>query len=424
MGARACGVGLLQGAWAKIHRLPAARPRFLAANLVLQLAFGLLAMTVCLPSMQDWPELFGASQASVQLTFSAYVAAYGSLQLVFGALSDHHGRKPVLMAGIALAIVGSVAAALAPSLAVLTAARALQGAGTAAGMVIGRALVQDYYEPAERTRMMAFVGMTMGFVPPTATLLGGQLHVRFGWQAGFWLMAALGVLLLVMAWRGLPAGSPQPGVARGWRSVLTGYRELAREPAFPWFVLLLSVTTATFYVFLAGAPIVLKGYGVTPERLGWYIMTPPLAYIVGNVLTSRLVRTHSDRSIMVAGQASTVASLVLLLVLGWWGPRDPLAFSLPLLLLGFGHGLLVPPTLAGTVGLVPALAGSAAAVAGLMQQVGGAAGGYFVGLVPHEGPANLAMQMLAWTLVGAIALGVLTMRHKVGHRHRSLHGHD
>jgi DHA1 family bicyclomycin/chloramphenicol resistance-like MFS transporter len=397
----------------------AARPRFLALNLVLQLAFGLMAMTVCLPSMQDWPQLFDASQASVQLTFSAYVAAYGGLQLVWGPLSDRHGRKPVLMAGIALAIAGSAAAALAPNLWLLTLARTLQGAGTAAGMVIGRALVQDFYAPAERTRMMAFVGMTMGFVPPTATLLGGQLHVRIGWQAGFWLMAVLGAVLLAMAWRGLPGGAPQAATARGWRDLLAGYAQLAREPVFRWFVLLLAVTTATFYVFLAGAPIVLKGYGVTPERLGWYIMTPPIAYIAGNLLTSRLVRTHSDRFIMLAGQGCTLASLLVLLALGWWGPRDPLAFSLPLLLLGLGHGLLVPPTLAGTVGLVPALAGSAAAVAGLMQQVGGAVGGYLVGLVPHDGQVNLAAQMLAWAAAGAMALWVLTARHGVGHHARS-----
>ena len=68
-----------------------------------QLAFGLLAMTICLPSMLDWPRLFGASQASVQLTFSGFIAAYGCLQLVYGALSDRLGRKPMLLVGLALA---------------------------------------------------------------------------------------------------------------------------------------------------------------------------------------------------------------------------------------------------------------------------------------------------------------------------------
>lgn len=384
------------------------RHGWLIANLVAQLAFGLLSMTICLPSMQDWGATFGAGQAAVQLTFSGYIAAYGALQLVYGPLSDRIGRKPVLMLGIALAGIGSLLAAAAPGLGVLTLARVLQGAGTAAGMVVGRALVQDFFSGRERTRVMAMVGMTMGLVPPTATLVGGQLHVRLGWQANFVLLAGVAVLLFVAAWKGLPASTGRgSGDAKPWGELFAGYARLAREPVFVWHVLLLAGTTATFYAFLGGAPIVLANYGVTPDRLGWYLMAPPLAYIAGNALTARLIRIRSETFLMLLGQCVTLAGLLLLLAVGLAGPRSPLALALPLLVLGIGHGLLVPPTLAGTVGVVPALAGSAAAVAGLMQQVGGSLGGYFVGLVTHEGQVHLALQMLGWTLPGFVALFAL-----------------
>ena len=382
---------------------PPTRHAWLMANLLALLAFGLLAMTMCLPSMQDWPATFSTSQAAVQLTFSGYVAAYGGMQLVYGAVSDRIGRKPVLMAGLALATAGSLLAALAPSLALLTAARVLQGAGTAAGMVIGRALVQDLFSGRERTRMMAFVGMTMGLVPPAAMLAGGQLHVRLGWQANFVLLGVLGAGLMVAAWRGLPHLQPARANAGGWSTLATGYLRLLRTPAFGLHVVLLSTMTAAFYTFLAGAPIVLRGYGVTPERVGLFVMFVPLSYIAGNVLTTRLIQRLGDRSIMALGQAASLAGLLLLLAFAILGWRTPLAFTLPLMLLGVGHGLLVPPALTGTVGLVPALAGSAAAVAGLMQQVTGAFGGFAVGLVEHQGPVNLGGLMLGWTLLGAAA---------------------
>src|SRR5689334_9425481 len=95
------------------------RSPWLTANLIAQLAFGLLAMSICLPSMQDWPATFGASQASVQLTLSAFIAAYGGLQLVWGPWSDRIGRKPLLLAGLVLSCAGSLLAAFAPSLAAL-----------------------------------------------------------------------------------------------------------------------------------------------------------------------------------------------------------------------------------------------------------------------------------------------------------------
>lgn len=373
---------------------------WLTANLISQLAYGLLAMTICLPSMQDWPATFAASQAGVQLTLSAFIVAYGGLQLVWGPWSDRVGRKPLLLAGLVLSCAGSVLAAFAPSLAMLTFARVVQGAGCAAGMVIARAMVQDLFTGNERTRVMAFVGMTMGVCPPLATLVGGHLHVRFGWQANFVLMAVLGALLFASAWIGLPAaGAAQPRKG-GVRELLAGYGRLMREPAFLLYVLLLASTTATFYTFLGGAPIVLKGYGVTPERIGWYIMCIPVAYIFGNLWTSRMVRRHTDRRIMAVGQVWTLCGLLVLLAVGIWGARTPLALALPLVLLGIGHGLLAPPTLSGTVGLIPALAGSAAAVGGLMQQMSGAFGAFVVGLVPHDGQVNLAVLMLAWAVCG------------------------
>jgi len=168
-------------------------------------------------------------------------------------------------------------------------------------------------------------------------------------------------------------------------------------------VLLLAMTTATFYAFLGGAPIVLGSYGVKPDGVGFYIMAIPGSYIVGNYLTTRLARRISERRIMNLGQGLTVGGVALMLLLALAGLNTPLAFALPLVLLGIGHGLLVPPALAGTVGLLPALAGSAAAVAGLSQQLMGAVGGFAVGLFHHEGAANLGWLMLGLALCGALA---------------------
>ncbi|MBT9463652.1 multidrug effflux MFS transporter [Hydrogenophaga sp.] len=380
----------------------------LIANLIAQLAFGLLAMTICLPSMQEWGAMFGSDQASVQLTFSGYVVAYGGLQLLYGPWSDRLGRKKVLMFGLTLAGLGSVLAALSPSLAWLTAARVLQGAGCAAGMVVGRAMVQDLFTGPERTRVMAYVGMAMGLIPPTATILGGQIHVRLGWQANFVLIAVLAVVLFVAAWKGLPDHTPATTEQPHWLgAMLSSYARLAREPSFLLFVFILAMTTANFYAFLAGAPIVLGSYGVGPAGIGYYIMVVPLSYILGNYLTTHLVHRTGDRAMMMLGQVCTVGGVALMLGLALANVDTPLAFALPLMLMGLGNGFLVPPALTGTVGLVPALAGSAAAVAGLAQQLMGAVGGYTVGLVPHHGAVNLGWLMLglgSMALVGQVVL--------------------
>ncbi|WP_291934074.1 Bcr/CflA family efflux MFS transporter [Limnohabitans sp.] len=383
---------------------PAAHSPWLIANVLAQISFGLLAMTLCLPSMQEWGTIFNTHQADVQLTFSGYVVAYGALQLVYGPLSDRHGRKPILMLGLVVAGLASVMAALATDIATLTAARVLQGAGSAASMVVSRSMVQDLFAGPQRTRVMAYIGMALGMCPPLATLIGGQIHVRYGWQTNFVLLAVLAVVLLVAAWLGLPrVAKPAPAAGHWLRAMLSAYARLLREPRFLRYVAILAATTATFYAFLAGAPIVLKGYGIGPDGIGWFIMAVPVSYILGNFMTSRLISQAGESRVMAWGQALTLGGLVVMLALGLGGVQTALAVALPLLLLGFGHGLLNPPALAGTVSVLPALAGSAAAVAGLMQQLTGATGGYLVGLVPHEGAVNLGWMMLAFALTGAVA---------------------
>jgi DHA1 family bicyclomycin/chloramphenicol resistance-like MFS transporter len=359
--------------------------------------------------MQEWGALFGASQARVQLSFSGYVVAYGGLQLLYGPLSDRLGRRRVLLVGLGLAFVGSLLAALAPGLDALIAARVLQGAGAAAGMVVGRALVQDLFQGPERTRVMAWIGMAMGLCPPGAAIIGGQLHVRLGWQAGFVLMAVLAAVLIVAAWRGLPDARPPAttGQPPWWAAMRSAYARLAREPVFLLYVAILALSTATFYTFLGGAPLVLGSYGVGPAGIGWYIACIPLSYIVGNYLTSRLVRRLGDRRVMVVGQVLTLSGLALCIALALAGWHTALAFALPLTLLGLGHGLLMPATLSGTVGVVPALAGAASAVGGLMQQLTGAAGAWTVGLVSHHGALNLALLMLASALLAGVAMAAL-----------------
>jgi DHA1 family bicyclomycin/chloramphenicol resistance-like MFS transporter len=385
--------------------------RWLLTILLAQMSFGLLAMTISLPSMQEWGVLLDGSAAAVQLTFSAYLVTFGVFQLFYGPLSDRIGRKRALLLGLGVAIMGSVWAALATSLPMLTAARALQGAGCAAGMVVGRAMVQDLYHGPERTRVMAYVGMVMGLCPPLATVIGGQLHVHLGWQANFVLMALVAVVLWLAAWRGLPSHVKSTQVQAHWfRAMVSSYGQLAREPEFLLYVVVLSMMSATFYAFLAGAPGVLGTFGVGPDGVGFYIMLVPLSYIAGNFLTSRLAHRKNDRNMMFWGQVLALGGIALMGLLAWGGAPSPLAFAVPLMLLGLGNGLLVPPALAGTIGLLPALAGSAAAVAGLTQQLMGALGGFGVGLLPQVDARPLAVLMLSLAGVGALAQWKLFQR--------------
>jgi DHA1 family bicyclomycin/chloramphenicol resistance-like MFS transporter len=367
--------------------------------LLAQIVFGLLAMTICLPSMQEWGEIFSTDATRVQLTFSAYVIAYGLSQVIYGPLSDRYGRRPVVLGGLVIALAGSLGAVFSPGIDELILARAVQGLGAGATMVVGRSLVQDFFAGPERTRVMAFIGMTMGVCPPLATLIGGQLHVHLGWQANPALVFLLGVMLFFLAIRMLPSGGGNAAGDAHWVvGMMRAYRALARLRVYRLHVAILGASTGAFYTYLAAAPLVLRGYGVGPDGVGFHVMTATLSYVVGNFMTSRLIRRLGDQRLMMTGQAITLVAVILMVALAGW--PSALAFSGPALVLGVGHGLLMPPTLSGTVGAAPALAGAAAAAAGLIQQLSGAFGGYSVGWVSTEGSLHVALLLTGFTLVG------------------------
>ena len=262
-------------------------------------------------------------------------------------------------------------------------------------------MVQDLFQGAERTKVMAYVGMSLGCVPPLASITGGQIHVHLGWHANFFLLMLLALLLTVWAWRALP--TPQPAAAvesETPMTILGAYQRLLQSPVFVRYLIILAVTTATFYTFLGGAPLVLKAYGVGPEGVGFFIMSIPLSYFVGNYFTSRFIHRMGERTISQWGQGFTLSGIVLMLSLALLGFHNPLAFTLPLILLGLGHGLLVPPTLSGTVAVIPALAGSAAGFAGVVQQITGGLGGYLIGFLSNDNAIHLGMVMFGFAFCG------------------------
>jgi DHA1 family bicyclomycin/chloramphenicol resistance-like MFS transporter len=181
------------------------------------------------------------------------------------------------------------------------------------------------------------------------------------------------------------------------------YAQLLRMPVYLLHVAILGLTTAAFYMFLAAAPSVLRSYGIGPGEVGFFIMVVPLSYIGGNFLTSRLVRRWGGLRLMRLGQGFSLTGTGLMLLLGLAGEHSAWAFVGPLLLLGIGHGLLVPPCLVATVALMPALAGAASGLAGVTQQLTGALGGYLVGWVPHHHHIGVAALMLGATVLASLA---------------------
>src|SRR5580704_3325806 len=182
------------------------RPNSLGLTTVLAFMTGAgpLSVDMYLPSMPAIARELGTDPAHVQLTLSVFLAGFAVGQFYHGPLSDRFGRKPVLLAALALYVVASAACAFTRSIELLILARFLQAIAACGPIVIARAIVRDLYEGPRAGREMARMGMIMGVVPAIAPVLGGVMHDLAGWRSIFAVMVLMGTGLAYVVATAMP----------------------------------------------------------------------------------------------------------------------------------------------------------------------------------------------------------------------------
>ncbi len=340
------------------------------------LVAGLMTMSAAsidinLPALPATASELGSGLAAAQLTVTAFFVGFAAGQALAGPLADRHGRRPVLLAGIGLYVLASLACALAPGILELLALRLLQGLAASVGPVLGRAIVRDRFEGAEMARVLSLAMAVFVLAPILAPSAGALILETASWR---WIFVALalygGGLLLVVA-RGLEETlrTPDPTALRPGRIAATWRAVLGERRSRP-FVAIGVLALSTLVLYLVSAPaLFMTRYGLSPRGFALVFAVVGAAAAAGSLLNARLARRlRLERTIAVGlglGLAATLGNLGLYLA-GLDGPRA-IVPGLALFFLAFG---LVAAN-AGALALQPhgAVAGSAAGVVGVLQTV-------------------------------------------------------
>ena len=376
------------------------------AILIALSAIGPLALNIFVPSMPGLQTTFGISYATAQLTLTLYLIGTATCQLVYGPLSDRFGRRPVMIVGQGLFVAASLAAALAPTIDILIAARTLQAVGGAAGIVISRAIVRDLYGREKSASVLGYITAAWVLAPMIAPTLGGFLDGVGGWAASFFFLTGVGALVWLAALALLHethhTREPVPMLS----AMLVGFAQLLRTPKFLAYTMTMAFGSGVFFSFLAGAPyIMVVVLERSPLEYGLWFIIVSAGYMGGNILAGRYSeRAGVDRMVGIGAALSLVGTgACLLLILA--GVISPVAIFVPMILVAFGNGMGLPNGIAGAMSISPALAGTAAGLAGFMQMGLGAALSQSVGVLQNFSPwASL------YVMVVSAALSLLAYR--------------
>ena len=381
-------------------------PRWTLTLLIACLSMlGPFSVDTYLPAFAGIAASIGATPGEMQQTLSSYLLGFALMNLFHGALSDSFGRRPVIVAGIGVFVLASVGCALAGTISLLVAFRALQGLSAGAGMVVSRAIIRDLFAPADAQRAMSQVTLYFAVAPALAPLLGGWVFAGLGWHAIFWMLALLGALLGFVIWRRLPEtlheSARQPFHPL---HLLRAYAGLVRSPRFLALVVASGIPFNGMFLYVLSAPaFVGEHLGLAPTQFFWFFAINVAGIMGGAWLSGRLAGRVPWRLQIRWGFAVMSLVSVANVALNYAFVPHPAWAMWPVGLYALGWSLMAPVVTLLVLEQAPERRGMASSVhASISSAANALVAGALSPLVMHS-PRGLALAALGLMVIGLVA---------------------
>ncbi|HGE8362738.1 TPA: multidrug efflux MFS transporter EmrD [Serratia marcescens] len=367
----------------------------LLVMLILLVAVGQMAQTIYVPVIADIAHDLSVRTGAVQRVMAAYLLTYGFSQLIYGPISDRIGRRPVILTGMMIFLVGALGALLSTNLTMLVAASAIQGMGTGVAGVMARTMPRDLYAGTALRYANSLLNMGILVSPLLAPVIGGALAMVFGWRACYAFLLALCACVAFAMFRWLPETRP---VQTEKRRMLASFRQLLGDSTFSCYLVMLIGALAGIAVFEASCGVLMGGVlglsGLTVSIL--FILPIPAAffgawYAGRDGKTFHTLMWHSVISCLLAG--------AMMWIPGWFGVMNIWTLIVPAALFFFGAGMLFPLATTGAMEPFPYLAGAAGALVGGMQNMGSGLATWLSAMLPQTGQFSLGLLMFAMALL-------------------------
>lgn len=363
-------------------------------------ALGPVAMQIMLPAIPVVREHFAVSTGTAQLTLSLSMLAIAVATLIYGPLSDRYGRRPVMLAGILVTVLGSGVCIVAPTIEWLIIGRLIQAGGGAVGLVLARTIVTDIYPRDQSAGIIATLVMVMVVMPMLSPLVGGELLIRYDWHSIFYLTLVFSTVLLLLMYQFLPETLKSHTATGEAPTMLGGFAVLLRNRKFSGYAFNAAFVSVMFFSFIAAAPEIMVSVLQRPaNEFGYYFVMIPFGFMSGSFVARQFSRKLGAHRMILIGSLIGVTGVVIALALQLVGLHHPLSLFMPVALSTFGNGLSMPNAQAAALNESPGLAGSASGLTGFLQMGLSALAAQLVALIFNGTVYPMLTLMLAAALI-------------------------
>lgn len=372
---------------------------------------GSFSIDLYLPALPTLGADLGASQQQVALTLTAFLVGLAVGQVQAGTLSDRHGRRALLLAGLLVYTLASLTCALAPSIHVLATARFVQGLGAAAGMAVSNAAVTDHMRGREAAKLFSLLAMIGGVAPIIAPVAGAQLLRITSWRGLFIALTVIGCTVLLSVFAALPESLPQERRSPlGPGALLRGLLSLTGDRCFMSYAATSALSVACFFAYLAGSSFVYQEvYGISPAAFSFLFAANALGMIGANEVNRRLLGRFSPGRILALALLVNAAAACFALTVLIIGGLPVAALAAPLFVLVAAAGFIGPNSTAMALSLHPEKAGTASAYFGTLRLGLGALATPLVGMGGGLDGVSMGVVMAVAAVLALAVYGVARM---------------
>lgn len=307
--------------------------------------YGWLSANIPMPVLPSLVGIFNTSETQIKLSVTAFLVSFAFTQIIWGSLSDKYGRKPILILGFCITVLGALLAASARNVEIFILARFIEAIGMGCGPVIARSTITDSFSGKEVTHVIAMSAVIVGVMPSVAPIVGDWLNTLFDWRSIFIFLALYGAVMLFYSISKLRETHQRINRQLAMREVIQSYTACIKHKAYVGGLLLYGIYYGLQLGYYTAAPFLfVVNLHYSTQAYAWLMSFTVASYILGAYLSKQLIKALALNTIIVISIAASAVGLVLLIAFYLFWPLSAWTIILPMGIVIASSGMMSPAT--------------------------------------------------------------------------------
>lgn len=389
--------------------------RNIAFIVILMAVLTIATMDLYIPSLPAIMHYFSASESDVQWLIVIYMIGFSLSHIIYGPLTDRFGRRPILLFGLGLSVLGTLMILMITHFYSVLAGRLLQGIGFAACSMLSRAMLRDCFKDEMLAKVGSTIGMATSVTVGLAPSLGGIIQLVGGWKVNFGLILLLTLFSFIYVYFKLPETVPIDNETKiNLRSEMKSYLNILMNTEFLINTCIAGLAFGGILAYAATAPFIIQlQLSYNSFQFGLLSFLIAIVQVLGYRVNGKMVEKHGALNCMYFGAFYFLSGSLILIVFSMINMTNILTLMAGFLLFVFGTGFIYANAYSRAFSLFDSKIGNTAAIYGLVQLGCAFIIGFILTLITEKTMFMMGLVFLCLSTLTFILLRAQTIKEKI-----------